>query len=151
MSENMNKTKRCPFLEGKLFGKRFEGIDTTIKEVIALHQHVKLDFRCSQNGVMFNHLATDCVENHCLDEEHTSCPHYSERMCELSLKIPLECPLSTIDNDKPYIKNCEQTHESCDEYWIDVSDSDNGDYRKCPIFSKWFWLNSAQNTEGEKK
>ncbi len=116
--------KRCPFLQGDHYSKRFENTD----------KNKKFDFRCQLSSTVFNQLSDYPNKKGCLNGEYLKCQEHSQRTFELSLTIPLHCPL-IIDEDK-----CEITGESCWNYWINYSDNMEGeDYRECQHFSKWFW------------
>ncbi len=144
MTGKSTNATRCPFLMGELGGKQFDGITE--------HGGVKLDFNCPLCYNQFNHLGSTCVKNHCLDEEHTGCPHYSLRAFELSLKIPIHCPLQEDtfkeSGELACSKKCSHTGKVCDRYYIDVTSEDPfDDYRTCRVFGKWFYTDKKGEHE----
>ena len=73
----------------------------------------------------------------CLTKEYKNCQDYLRRVLELSMPMPLICPGVGEAND-----SCmEQSRCSfVKDYLISLPETD---YRKCPIFSKWFWMQRA--------
>jgi hypothetical protein len=64
------------------------------------------------------------------------CQEYIERLYLDALNLPLTCPL-IVGNpwEVGEYQKCSLDNNECDEGWISL----DTDYRKCELFSKWFW------------
>lgn len=118
----MESSKRCPFLQGEFHQKSFES------------QGIKFDFACLLRHILFNAFSDAPEKYGCLNGEYVQCRAYAERAFELSMSVPLTCPCKKIGEDQ-----CVVTRQECDSYWIDLPDEEGEDYRRCEVFSQWFW------------
>lgn len=129
------RPKRCPFLSGEMFRKRFSGkVDSG--------GDVKFDFRCTQTSILFNSQADIVEEKGCLNEKYIYyCDTYAREVYSKSITIPLICPLIKREGEPEMLKcSLDLDLENCDlatELWVDPRCEE--DYRSCELFSKWFW------------
>ena len=85
-------------------------------------------------------VSSEFAQKHgCLDGKYIQCKAYTQRVLELSMTVPLICPLKNQE------ERCNFSGKGCDHYWIDPF-SEDLDYRLCETFSQWFW----QQRETEK-
>lgn len=130
--------KRCPFLLGELWENSFSAK--------AKGQDIKVNFKCSQNGGLFNtQFGQLPKERGCLNGDYLSCQWYAERILKQSSEIPNLCPQCNEEKDE-----CTMDNSNCERYWIDAN-TDGQDYRDCLKFSKWFWEQLTKNRDGHNE
>jgi hypothetical protein len=125
-----NIPRRCPFLRGKLYGKTFKGVRDKGKG----QETLEFDFRCDLQGLLFNVHSQPLNEYGCLNGKFEWCECYAARVFELTIAIPLTCPIKKETKEK-----CSITNKECSFYWIEWLSNDDIDYRRCAVFSAWFW------------
>jgi hypothetical protein len=95
---------------------------------------------------MFHSYSSAPTQYGCFNGKFTTCECYAKQIFELSVIVPIICPLWNEELQKCNKKSCE-----CERYWIDPTDNSIDDYRKCVAFSEWFWgkkCNSKENDRG---
>ena len=138
------KPSRCPYLEGD--GKqKYEGV------VFPSRTKHLFEHRCPIGGhIMFNAWGEHAASRGCLNGEYTSCQNYSQQTLELSIAIPLTCPVAkeeTTDEGRWQDTKCAVTGESCEIYYELEGVHGEYGYRSCPTFSQWFWGKAAKEVE----
>jgi len=132
----MEKSERCPFLRGEPYGEKFEG-------GLPGRERKRFDFHCPLSGILFNVLSEFPQEHGCLNGKYLQCRTYTQRAFELSMTVPLTCPLKNSEEER-----CNATSKTCDRYWIDPF-SEEMDYRLCEIFSDRFWQQRKKENHQE--
>jgi hypothetical protein len=133
-------SQRCPFLLGNPENSFFDAIKSGGRKAT-------VSYKCCHNTGLFDSPNDDFpIQHGCSDGNYTyNCQCYASKVLELSIKIPINCPLCDRWSEK-----CNDCGEHCDNYWLDPTQEDQ-DYRTCEIFSTWFWEQAVKNQTKEDK
>ena len=134
-----NYLRRCPFLLGEAGARQIISRDPLTKA------EKFWDFRCGCDLVYFNINSEWLERRGCLNGGFTSCPIFVNHVFSFSVGLPLVCPLADPEKDR-----CKADGGICETHTFNPARPWWGDYRTCPIFSRWYWrLKALKALKGE--